>query len=348
MKVQLGPLQCTLLDDGEPPRRLVVLCHGYGAPGDDLVGLESELRRVGGVPGGTRWVFPEAPLEVPLSFGGRATSGARTESHPGGNMQRTLTATAARSTSASKRFALAALVGLMSVLAAPVAWSQGAGYTPPRYNLVPPSAFQLRPPAAARQGGFHAAVQRLMQAAPRNFAGIRVDGSMTTNSEGNRTYRASGVNVCGPRADTNQIWHWATMGGNWEYLCNVTFNNRAEANRFFDNLVRQAKGITGFSWGSERAVSPSVTRWLQGTNPQRGVVNQVDMSSCPRKGWFATIFLDITPLKRMEKQGPPAAGRGGARGVTQAACLQVASERTWPRRSSSAITATTASVAPSA
>ena len=59
-------------DDGTPPRRLVLLCHGYGAPGDDLVGLASELRRRGGVAEGTRFVFPEAPLTVPMSFGGRA------------------------------------------------------------------------------------------------------------------------------------------------------------------------------------------------------------------------------------------------------------------------------------
>ena len=192
-------------------------------------------------------------------------------------MQRTTTAD--RTLSAPKRFALAALVGLMSVLAAPVAWSQGVGYTPPRYNLVPPSAFQLRPPAPPLQGGFHAAVQRLIQEAPRNFAGVRMSGSRTTNSDGNHTYRASGVNVCGPRADTNQVWHWATMGGQWEYLCNVTFDNRAEANRYFDALLRQAKGIAGFSWGSERQLSASVTRWVTGTNHQRGVSIQVDMSS---------------------------------------------------------------------
>jgi phospholipase/carboxylesterase len=49
---------------------LVVLLHGYGAPGDDLVGLHRVLR----VPREVRFAFPEAPLSPPdvASYGGRA------------------------------------------------------------------------------------------------------------------------------------------------------------------------------------------------------------------------------------------------------------------------------------
>ncbi len=42
---------------------LVVLLHGLGAPGDDLVPLAEVID----VPAGTRWLFPEGPLS--LSFG---------------------------------------------------------------------------------------------------------------------------------------------------------------------------------------------------------------------------------------------------------------------------------------
>jgi len=42
---------------------LVVLLHGFGAPGDDLVPLADVID----VPAGTRWIFPEGPLS--LSFG---------------------------------------------------------------------------------------------------------------------------------------------------------------------------------------------------------------------------------------------------------------------------------------
>lgn len=45
---------------------LVILLHGYGAPGDDLLALAHFLK----LPPGTRLLFPEAPLA--LDFGGRA------------------------------------------------------------------------------------------------------------------------------------------------------------------------------------------------------------------------------------------------------------------------------------
>jgi phospholipase/carboxylesterase len=42
---------------------VVMLLHGFGAPGDDLVPLADVID----APAGTRWLFPEGPL--PLSFG---------------------------------------------------------------------------------------------------------------------------------------------------------------------------------------------------------------------------------------------------------------------------------------
>ena len=51
---------------GEGP--LVVLMHGFGAPGTDLVGLW----RVLDVPRKVRFAFPEAPHEMPGMFGARA------------------------------------------------------------------------------------------------------------------------------------------------------------------------------------------------------------------------------------------------------------------------------------
>jgi phospholipase/carboxylesterase len=49
---------------------VVMLMHGYGAPGDDLVALQRVLQ----VPSDVRFVFPEAPLSPPelRAFGGRA------------------------------------------------------------------------------------------------------------------------------------------------------------------------------------------------------------------------------------------------------------------------------------
>jgi len=44
---------------------LVMLLHGFGAPGDDLV----PLAEVTDVPAGTRWLFPEGPLSLNMGFG---------------------------------------------------------------------------------------------------------------------------------------------------------------------------------------------------------------------------------------------------------------------------------------
>ncbi|MBS0184326.1 MAG: hypothetical protein JSS39_18220 [Nitrospira sp.] len=44
---------------------VVMLLHGFGAPGDDLVPLADVID----VPAGTRWVFPEAPLSLNMGFG---------------------------------------------------------------------------------------------------------------------------------------------------------------------------------------------------------------------------------------------------------------------------------------
>ena len=44
---------------------LVMLLHGYGAPGDDLV----PLAEVTSAPSGTRWVFPEGPLPLGMGYG---------------------------------------------------------------------------------------------------------------------------------------------------------------------------------------------------------------------------------------------------------------------------------------
>lgn len=66
-ETQLGGLKVRLTGgtDGKGGGNgpLVILFHGFGAPGDDLVPLTDVID----APAGTRWLFPEGPL--PLSFG---------------------------------------------------------------------------------------------------------------------------------------------------------------------------------------------------------------------------------------------------------------------------------------
>ncbi len=68
LRTQLGGLDVLILDPDRPESRAdvnVVFCHGFGAPGDDLVGLGPELAHVSpALAPRVRWVFPEAPLSL--------------------------------------------------------------------------------------------------------------------------------------------------------------------------------------------------------------------------------------------------------------------------------------------
>ena len=64
----LGGLQCTILDPvdaNQKPELIVILCHGFGAPGDDLVPLGQWIcQQNPGLGETVRFVFPEAPLSL--------------------------------------------------------------------------------------------------------------------------------------------------------------------------------------------------------------------------------------------------------------------------------------------
>ena len=66
---RLGSLDCVIAggadDRGGGDGHTVVLMHGFGAGGDDLVELANYVE----APPGTRWVFPAAPLELGGLYG---------------------------------------------------------------------------------------------------------------------------------------------------------------------------------------------------------------------------------------------------------------------------------------
>jgi phospholipase/carboxylesterase len=68
VQTTLGPLTCRVVDtvaEGGAPDLVVVLCHGFGAPGTDLVPLAAEMCALApALEGRTRFVFPQAPLEL--------------------------------------------------------------------------------------------------------------------------------------------------------------------------------------------------------------------------------------------------------------------------------------------
>ncbi|MEZ4265603.1 MAG: phospholipase [Myxococcota bacterium] len=66
---ELAGLTCRFVDAAEDPESrpelMVVLCHGYGAPGHDLVGIASEILRARpALQGRVRFCFPAAPLSL--------------------------------------------------------------------------------------------------------------------------------------------------------------------------------------------------------------------------------------------------------------------------------------------
>ena len=67
-RLHAGGLDAWILEPEEPaapPELNVLLCHGYGAPGDDLVALAPELSEEDrALASRCRWIFPEAPLSL--------------------------------------------------------------------------------------------------------------------------------------------------------------------------------------------------------------------------------------------------------------------------------------------
>ncbi len=75
---RIGELDCTIIDDlqgAERPRLAVVICHGFGAPGTDLVSIGSTmLKKYPDIAASTRFYFPAAPIDLTRNGipGGRA------------------------------------------------------------------------------------------------------------------------------------------------------------------------------------------------------------------------------------------------------------------------------------
>ncbi|QEG42361.1 alpha/beta hydrolase [Roseimaritima ulvae] len=61
----IGDLDCVVLDGGPEASVAVVVCHGYGAPGDDLVPFGAQwAQQLGSQADKFRFVFPYAPLTL--------------------------------------------------------------------------------------------------------------------------------------------------------------------------------------------------------------------------------------------------------------------------------------------
>ncbi len=64
-RVRFGQLECYVVSTGSSPQIPVVICHGYGAPGTDLVSLAPEwINLLGDHANKFQFVFPVAPADL--------------------------------------------------------------------------------------------------------------------------------------------------------------------------------------------------------------------------------------------------------------------------------------------
>jgi len=71
--VQISGLTCVIVhDDPAPPSAAVVLCHGFGAAGTDLLPIADEMLRSQPKLENTVFVFPQGPIELDPIYDSRA------------------------------------------------------------------------------------------------------------------------------------------------------------------------------------------------------------------------------------------------------------------------------------
>ncbi|QEG22987.1 alpha/beta hydrolase [Mariniblastus fucicola] len=68
-KITIGELAVTVVKATDEPKGAVVLCHGFGAGGDDLVSIAEEMAKVDEKFRKLAFLFPEAPIDMSESMG---------------------------------------------------------------------------------------------------------------------------------------------------------------------------------------------------------------------------------------------------------------------------------------
>ena len=73
-EVKIGELDCILVKNEtcQTPTAAVILCHGFGAPGTDLVSLAEKVIKMGKAQQDAVYIFPAAPIELDPLFDSRA------------------------------------------------------------------------------------------------------------------------------------------------------------------------------------------------------------------------------------------------------------------------------------
>ena len=68
-KITVGKLSVTQISATDKPKGAIVLCHGFGASGDDLVSIADEMIKADGGFKHLAFLFPEAPIDMSAEMG---------------------------------------------------------------------------------------------------------------------------------------------------------------------------------------------------------------------------------------------------------------------------------------
>ena len=197
LRTRLGGLDAIVLEPTDSAGTVtanVVLSHGFGAPGEDLVGLAGELVHVApALSKSVRWVFPAAPLSLAeLGYpGGRAWWHLDLERLVAGRDWSTYVLEVPEGLPKARRMYLALLEELQAGTKVPLSrtvlggFSQGA-------MLATDVALRLEePPLGSSRSRARSSARRRGRSAPRSAQGCRCSRATAGRTPSSPTKSAS-------------------------------------------------------------------------------------------------------------------------------------------------------------
>ena len=165
-----------------------------------------------------------------------------------------------------------------------------------------------------------AQIELLATASKDEFTSLR-DESTKEEMTGDFNYGVKGAfNACGPRSSYNKIWHWKSIDNNWEYVCDVSYDNEAAAKPYWDEMVKTLTAIGAYTWEPVKPGTRGTKHRLEGVraDPPTRIVLDFDVDSAGAveiELWFkqhtsgaASALPDGSPARPTSTPSPSSAG----------------------------------------
>lgn len=137
-------------------------------------------------------------------------------------------------------------------------------------------------------------VRLLAAEVQRRFEGVR-DESTRAQRGADASWGIAGWNACGERSRYGRVWHFVSVDGTFEYVCDVDFPNTLEADGWFDAMHEGLAPLVG--WGAERASGVRTLREVEGALGAARVLLQTHRTA---RGIEAELWIKPTPATRSE------------------------------------------------